>query len=360
MASFVDTSLFALNIATGLSLGLAVDYALLLVSRYREEIACERCDRGRRTAAPFSPPAAPPSSPAHRRRGAGRADLHAAALPLLDGGRRRLGRGPLLADRDPRRALAAGAARAAHRRALDPPRTGRLRHLRRLVPPRPRRHAPPARRRAGKRRADARRGGAAAVDDADRPQRRSGAARASPRRRPTTTSKRTTRATSPRRSRSPSTAAPAPAQLAAFRRRVEAVGGSPAAPRSARASGRVAFANFALGEPALHGRLAGRRATRSATSLPPAAATVLVSGNTAGFIDQKQSLLDHAPLVVGDHRPDHPGPALPAHRLGAAAAQDAGDELADPRRRRSASSSSPSRRAGSTARSATPGRRRSR
>ncbi|HEV2727920.1 MAG TPA: efflux RND transporter permease subunit, partial [Solirubrobacterales bacterium] len=38
MSSFADTSLFALNIATGLSLGLAVDYALLLVSRYREEM----------------------------------------------------------------------------------------------------------------------------------------------------------------------------------------------------------------------------------------------------------------------------------------------------------------------------------
>ncbi|MEA2474820.1 MAG: hypothetical protein QOE06_2735 [Thermoleophilaceae bacterium] len=39
MSSLVDTSLFALNITTALSLGLAVDYALLLVSRYREEIA---------------------------------------------------------------------------------------------------------------------------------------------------------------------------------------------------------------------------------------------------------------------------------------------------------------------------------
>jgi putative drug exporter of the RND superfamily len=41
MSTFVDTSLFALNIATGLSLGLAVDYALLMVSRYREELARE-------------------------------------------------------------------------------------------------------------------------------------------------------------------------------------------------------------------------------------------------------------------------------------------------------------------------------
>ncbi|HEX6389998.1 MAG TPA: MMPL family transporter, partial [Solirubrobacteraceae bacterium] len=38
MSAFVDTSLFALNIATALSLGLAVDYALLLVTRYREEL----------------------------------------------------------------------------------------------------------------------------------------------------------------------------------------------------------------------------------------------------------------------------------------------------------------------------------
>jgi uncharacterized membrane protein YdfJ with MMPL/SSD domain len=38
MAELVDTSLFAQNIATGLSLGLAIDYGLLLVFRYREEL----------------------------------------------------------------------------------------------------------------------------------------------------------------------------------------------------------------------------------------------------------------------------------------------------------------------------------
>jgi RND superfamily putative drug exporter len=38
MSGIVDTSLFALNITTGLSLGLAVDYSLLMVSRYREEL----------------------------------------------------------------------------------------------------------------------------------------------------------------------------------------------------------------------------------------------------------------------------------------------------------------------------------
>src|SRR5680860_958708 len=45
MAGFADTSLFALNIATGLSLGLAVDYALLLVSRYREEVGGDAAPR---------------------------------------------------------------------------------------------------------------------------------------------------------------------------------------------------------------------------------------------------------------------------------------------------------------------------
>lgn len=41
MSEFVDTSVFALNITTAMGLGLAVDYGLLLVSRYREEL--ERC-----------------------------------------------------------------------------------------------------------------------------------------------------------------------------------------------------------------------------------------------------------------------------------------------------------------------------
>jgi RND superfamily putative drug exporter len=38
MSDFVDTSVFALNISTAMGLGLAVDYGLLLVSRYREEL----------------------------------------------------------------------------------------------------------------------------------------------------------------------------------------------------------------------------------------------------------------------------------------------------------------------------------
>jgi uncharacterized membrane protein YdfJ with MMPL/SSD domain len=39
IASFTDLSVFALNFVTGLALGLAIDYSLFMVSRYREEAA---------------------------------------------------------------------------------------------------------------------------------------------------------------------------------------------------------------------------------------------------------------------------------------------------------------------------------
>ena len=37
--SATDLSVFALNLVTGLGLGLAIDYSLIMVSRYREEAA---------------------------------------------------------------------------------------------------------------------------------------------------------------------------------------------------------------------------------------------------------------------------------------------------------------------------------
>ena len=62
-------------------------------------------------------------------------------------------------------------------------------------------------------------------------------------------------------------------------------------------AGDAAYANLALAGPALSG--ASQNTVREIRALrAPAATSVLVSGNTAGFIDQKQSLLDHAPLVV--------------------------------------------------------------
>jgi putative drug exporter of the RND superfamily len=86
-------------------------------------------------------------------------------------------------------------------------------------------------------------------------------------------------------------------QLAGYRRRVEAVDGVAGGAPFARSSDRVAYANFALSGPALDG--ASQDSLHAIRGLsPPAGATVLVSGNTARFIDQKQSLIEHAPLVV--------------------------------------------------------------
>jgi uncharacterized membrane protein YdfJ with MMPL/SSD domain len=62
MATVTDTSLFALNIASGLSLGLAVDYALLLVSRHGRRPPSTASPR-RRTVVPCGPPAARHCSP---------------------------------------------------------------------------------------------------------------------------------------------------------------------------------------------------------------------------------------------------------------------------------------------------------
>lgn len=87
------------------------------------------------------------------------------------------------------------------------------------------------------------------------------------------------------------------AQLAAFHRRIATIAGVVRGAPFVRTPGDVAFANFALSQPALAG--ASQDAVRAIRDLPPPRnATVLASGNTAGFIDQKQSLIEHAPLVV--------------------------------------------------------------
>jgi RND superfamily putative drug exporter len=88
-----------------------------------------------------------------------------------------------------------------------------------------------------------------------------------------------------------------PGALAALRERVEAVDGVVRGAPFAAGPGGVAFANFALAEPALSGP--SQDAVRDIRALsPPPGDELLVSGNTAGFVDQKQSLLEHAPLVV--------------------------------------------------------------
>jgi RND superfamily putative drug exporter len=88
-----------------------------------------------------------------------------------------------------------------------------------------------------------------------------------------------------------------PAQLAAFDAAVARTPGIRGGTPFVRASPSVAFATFTPISPALSH--ASQRAVRTIRRLaPPGASQVLVSGNTAGFIDEKQSLLDHLPLVA--------------------------------------------------------------
>ena len=296
MASFADTSLFALNIATGLSLGLAVDYALLMVSRYREELGREG-----------------PTREAHRRtvQTAGRTALFSgltvaaamaalifmpqrylysmavagASVALLSAlmallvvpsllallGTRidvlSIRRGPAVSDSSDgwyrlargvmRRPVAVALSCSALLLVCSAPLlwTTLTGPSAEAVPP-------------GQPSYDAYR-----YLDAHYPRDVTEAVTV-------TVDGRT-----------------GDAELAAFQRQVLAVDGVVRGTPFVRASDDVAYANFAFAEPAL--------AEASQDSLhvirdlpPPAAAEVLVSGNTAGFIDQKQSLIDHAPLVV--------------------------------------------------------------
>jgi putative drug exporter of the RND superfamily len=87
------------------------------------------------------------------------------------------------------------------------------------------------------------------------------------------------------------------AELARFHRELTSRGGVVRGAPFVRASDQVAYTNFGLADPATSGE--AQDSVNAIRDLPtPGATEVLVSGNTAGFIDQKQSLLDNMPLVV--------------------------------------------------------------
>ena len=65
---FTDVSVFSINVITLIGMGLAIDYALFVVSRFREELARQPGDdpdarASRDRAARWRPPAAPCCSP---------------------------------------------------------------------------------------------------------------------------------------------------------------------------------------------------------------------------------------------------------------------------------------------------------
>jgi putative drug exporter of the RND superfamily len=296
MAGFADTSLFALNIATGLSLGLAVDYALLLISRYREEIGRGDARRAHRitvqtagrtavfsgltVAAAMAALVVMPQRFLYSMAVAGASVAVLSALmailvvpsllallgPRIDA--LSIRRGPAVSDSSDgwyrlargvmRRPVAVALASSALLLAAAAPLLWTT-----LTGP---------------------------------------SAEAVPPGQPSYDAYRYLDAHYPRDVTEAVTVAvdgrAGPAQLAAFQRRIEAVDGVVRGTPFARASADVAYANFALDEPAL--AHPSQDAVHEIRDLfPPVATTALVSGNTAGFIDQKQSLIDHAPVVVG-------------------------------------------------------------
>jgi len=82
------------------------------------------------------------------------------------------------------------------------------------------------------------------------------------------------------------------AQLARLHAGISAVQGTERAPPFTRVSERVAFANLAPEQLALS--RSSQDAVDEIRALDaPGASAILVSGNTARFMDQKQSLADH-------------------------------------------------------------------
>ncbi len=296
MSTFVDTSVFALNIATGLSLGLAVDYALLMVSRYREEIAVVGATReahrntvrtsgrtalfsGFTVAAAMAALVILPQRFLYSIAVAGAsvgilsavlAVLVVPSLLALLGTRidaLSIRRGPAVSDESDgwyrlargvmRRPVAVALASSGLMLAAAAPLLWTT-----LTGP---------------------------------------SAQAVPPGKPSYEANTYVEAHYPRDLTEAVTVTvdgkAGPAQLAAFERRILAVPGVVRGTPFARASDDLAYANFALAEKALTS--GSQDAVRAIRDLPtPAATTALVSGNTAGFIDQKQSLAEHLPLLV--------------------------------------------------------------
>ena len=296
MSTFVDTSVFALNVATGLSLGLAVDYALLMVSRYREELERDGATReahrrtvltagrtavfsGMTVAAAMAALIFMPQRFLYSMAVAGAsvavlssliAILVVPSLLALLGTRidaLSLRRGHAVSDTSDgwyrlargvmRRPVAVAAASSALLLAAAAPLLWTT-----LTGP---------------------------------------SAEAVPPGQPSYDAYRYLEAHYPRDVTEAVTVAvdgeASDAQLAALRRRIEGLDDIVHGAPFVHAPGDVAYANFAPSQPALSS--ASQDAVDEIRGLePPGAATVLVSGNTARFIDQKQSLLNHAPLVV--------------------------------------------------------------
>jgi RND superfamily putative drug exporter len=296
MSEIVDTSLFAMNIATGLSLGLSVDYALLMVSRYREEIGREGATReahrrtvmtagrtalfsGLTVAVALAALVVMPQRFLYSMAVAGAAVGVLSAIVAILVVPALLA---LLGTRIDKWSIRRGPAVSAE--------SGGWYRLARGVMRRP---VVTALASAGLLLAAA---SPLLFTTLTGP-----SAEAVPAGKPSYDAFRYVEAHYPRDVSEAVTVAvdgqATPAQLARYAGEIDAIGGVETATPFVRAPGDVAYASFAVDGPALGGR--AQDAVHAIRGLdPPGAAARLVSGNTARFIDQKQSLLDHAPVVV--------------------------------------------------------------
>jgi RND superfamily putative drug exporter len=298
MSEFVDTSLFALNIATGLSLGLAVDYALLMVSRYREELARDGATReahrrmvmtagrtalfsGFTVAVALAALGVMPQRFLYSMAVAGAAvGILSAIIAILvvpsllallgtNIDKWSIRRGPAVSDASGgwyrlahgvmRRPVATALASSALLLAAASP-------LLFTVLTGPSAEAVPA--------------GVPSYDPGEYVEDHY----------PRDVNEAVT-VTVDGQASDP--------QLAALGRRIAAIDGLAPATPFVRASPDVAYANFAADGPALAERPQAAVEQLRALDPPAPTAAALVSGNTARFIDQKQSIADHLPLVVG-------------------------------------------------------------
>ena len=118
---FTPVSIYSINITTILGLGLAIDYGLFMVGRFREELTRSRLHRA--GGGPYRGHGRPHRRGLRRHRGdrAGQPDAVPDDVPALDGLRRRGHRPGRHAGRADPAARAAGRARPEGQRAADPP-----------------------------------------------------------------------------------------------------------------------------------------------------------------------------------------------------------------------------------------------
>ena len=332
MSAFVDTSLFALNITTGWDSASPSTMHCCVVSRYREEIETHG-HTGRRISARSRPPAAPRLFSGLTVAGAMAALGVMPQRFLYSVGVAGAVVGVLS------RAMASSWYRpcwpmlaSAHQLALDPTWPGRLGRLGPVAAPGPRSDAAPGHRGARHHRGLLL---ASPLPCSARPHRARARRRCHPgssRTRSTRYLRTALRAGVTEGVRTVVSGELSDEQLAAIAEQRRLPLPTCTGRRAPHRAGPEVGVRHAGARRSGARRASRRTQSRRSEPVAPDDTTVLVSGNTARFIDEKTAWSPTHRSSIGLIVPAHRHPAVPAHRLGAAAAQDTADERPDARR----------------------------